>query len=1052
MSELAEPLRRVLGETGYFGPDGRPAASTVTICNGDEPRRGTFKPDVRWDHANLTTYFKFKQNPAPEVVGTWQREVWNEGSVPLLWIVEPRQTTLYNGFAVPQGPVTARQLDVFTYDLPTVRTGADAPRLGLRELTARAGRLSMETGRFWQEESRVNREQTVDTRLLRDMEQLEDQLRGGGLSVARAQGLISRTIFAQYLVDRGIITKQRLRREYRAESLPDVLRDRQQAKRLFRWLVDTFNGDMFPNTGVMPAGRHLNDVAAFLEGEASGQGALFPYRFDLIPVELISAIYEQFVHAADPAGTRSDSVFYTPLSAVSLIMNELMQDISGDETVLDITCGSGVFLVEALRRLVSARTDASPATRATVRDVLYNQICGVDISASAVQVAAFSLYLEALELERELALRPGDTRGLRFRHLVGKTLLVGDAHRIEQTPAGRRSLVSRSGPRKFDIIVGNPPWSFGGRAGTAKRRTRTTAESRSPRGVSLDFVERAEFFSHDQTKFGLVLSATPFFSRSETGLKAAQAVVKRLAPVTLVNLSDHAHWLFRRPAQSGRDAVRQGRRRQVRGAQMPAVVLFGRGGHSRGEMMRLIQVPWALSGKEGGALGVVPAHVKELDTESWIRQPELLKCRFFGEEQDIALLNYLQQKYRTLNEELAEMNTALRTGLTLGNRTDDAMSLEGMKRLWDDGRRGQEPCLERFRVRQNLPLFNNSHAEKPRAADTFRAPLVIVKEGLERSLDGLAGPRPVVAVAEEDIVFKNAYFGISLAGHDLKIGHLLAGILSSALAGWYLLMTGSTFGLWKRLNRQADIGSLPLPSIGEALQEEAGRRIVEIASGFRDTEPTEADWHLLDEAVLGLYGLDDAERTAVRDGLTRGSWQWKAGRRTSVAPADADDLQRYALAFNSVFADRFQVAAKRLRAEIFHPSGTGPLRVLRFVAEDVALPSTIERVSPPSLDRLLTDIGRRFGVDANDQLSQRGELRLANREEVVIVKPAARRHWLGVVGLSDAWALLPGSMVQRGDTAVDHELAHCYRAGYRDLEALEAELEGWTEAGAWPED
>ena len=126
--------------------------------------------------------------------------------------------------------------------------------------------------------------------------------------------------------------------------------------------------------------------------------------------------------------------------------------------------------------------------------------------------------------------------------------------------------------------------------------------------------------------------------------------------------------------------------------------------------------------------------------------------------------------------------------------------------------------------------------------------------------------------------------------------------------------------------------------------------------------------------------------------------------------------------------------------------------MLRFVAEDVALPSTIERVSLPSLDRLLTDIGRRFGVDANDQLSRCGELRLANREEVVIVKPAARRHWLGVVGLSDAWALLPGSMVQRGDTAVDDELAHCYRAGYRDLEALEAELEGWTEAGAWPED
>ena len=103
MSELAEPLRRVLRATGYFGPNDEPAASTVTICNGDESRRGTLKPDVLWCHNNLKAYFKFEGSPSPEVVGTWQREVWNEGSAPLLWVMEPHQTTLYNGFAMPQG-------------------------------------------------------------------------------------------------------------------------------------------------------------------------------------------------------------------------------------------------------------------------------------------------------------------------------------------------------------------------------------------------------------------------------------------------------------------------------------------------------------------------------------------------------------------------------------------------------------------------------------------------------------------------------------------------------------------------------------------------------------------------------------------------------------------------------------------------------------------------------------------------------------------------------------------------------------------------------------
>ena len=48
---------------------------------------------------------------------------------------------------------------------------------------------------------------------------------------------------------------------------------------------------------------------------------------------------------------RSRGVFYTPLAAVSLVLDEVCDGLTGDETVLDLSCGSGVFLIEALRRL-----------------------------------------------------------------------------------------------------------------------------------------------------------------------------------------------------------------------------------------------------------------------------------------------------------------------------------------------------------------------------------------------------------------------------------------------------------------------------------------------------------------------------------------------------------------------------------------------------------------------------------------------------------------------------------------------------------------------------
>lgn len=990
MSELAEPLRRVLGETGYFGPDGRPAASTVTICNGTEPRRGTLDPDVRWDHANLTAYFKFKQNPAPEVVGTWQREVWNKGSVPLLWIVEPHQTTLYNGFAVPQGPITARQLDVFAYDLPTVRTGADAPRLGLRELTARAGRLSMETGRFWQEESRVNREQTVDTRLLRDMEQLEDQLRDAGLPVPRAQALICRTIFAQYLVDRGIITEQRLRREYRAGSLPDVLGNRQQAARLFRWLVETFNGDMFPSMGVMPAGKHLGDVAAFLKGEASGQGSLFPYQFDLIPVELISAIYEQFVHSAKKGKSKSDGVFYTPLSAVSLILDQVMEGISGHETILDITCGSGVFLVEALRRLVKARAGLGKPTRKMIREVLYRQIYGVDISSAAIQVAAFSLYLAALELDPA----PRQARGVKFSPLVDKTLLVGDAHDIDSTPAGSAALRTAKGHKRFDLIVGNPPFTERRDRGKVKR----TDSPQPPADRSLVFAQRARDFSHDETRFGLILRATPFFSRG-AGRDAAQDLVASISPVTIVNLSSCSSWLFRR-------------------ANVPVVVVTARcRSQQPARHMNLVQAHWSPAGRAGHQFDITSGDVCRLNVASWKRNADLFKAGFLGTYNDLLLLDRLHADHRPLASQLVVLGSKFSEGLKLGgsNRSEDAslsasmsprmQRLQGLP-FW------QSRDIEPFRLRQTVEPFVHRRAERPRERKIFRAPLLVVRE----FMDPMNGrPRALAAVSDRDGVFTNSYYGAALPNGQDDVGHLLAATLSSALASWYFLMSGSTFGLWAQRLLLEDLVAMPVPKIEDALRSSAGVRLVAIAKELATAQDVD-DWAELDDAVYDLYALSEQERLVVRDGHDRASWQWQRGWKSSVQPAGREELEAYANAFIGTVNPWLVASGRRAHAAVLEPSVANPLGAVRFSFDHRAMSSPIEhRQWHGSLGELLTGVDERIARSFPDLFSKHKVLRVPSDGGVLIVKPAARRHWLQSVALMDARRVLESSMRASND-------------------------------------
>ena len=957
MSELAAPLRRVLERTGYL-TGAEPAAPTVGLAGGGGLACApSFAPEAWWRSnpeaaarhggADLKVYFKFVAEPDAAPVAAWQQEVWNQGFCPLLWLVSPQRIDLYNGFGRPQQPA-----DAVRNRLETFRLVDDE----LARLDRLAGRLAMETGQFWRQRPDVNRASAVDGQLLRDLAALKRDLEAAGLAAASTQALIGRAIFTQYLIDRRIVSPRRLSRIADYGEFPDVLQDRAATARLFDWLRDTFNGDMFPSGAQVPAARHLARVRDFLTATepATGQQSLFPYRFDVIPVELISAIYEQFVHSGGASGKQAD-VHYTPLTAVSLVLDEVFAGLTGAETVLDLTCGSGVFLVEALRRLVGLQAVSGVPTRAAVRRTLHEQVYGVDRSPEAVSIAAFSLYLAALELDPD----PRAADGVRFRPLVGHTLRAGDAFDVDLDG------------QNFDVIVGNPPWSYQGQAASIDRWRRAAGAPRSPRGQSLDFVRRAMDFAHDRTRFGMIVSATPFFSRSATGLAAAQSVVKSLGPVTLVNLSELSSWLFPKAA-------------------MPALALLARCGEQRADRMTLVHARWSPAGERSRTIEIAPSDVTALPLASWQRNPALFKAAFLGNRYDLLLLDDLRDKHDALDARLGAIHARLVTGLIAGNRSRDATFLKGT------------PFVQRrighFSMPAALPRFGDDFAEGPRTIDAYRAPVLLIKEFLLKGT-----PRLVVAVAKQDTVYSDSYFGVSFSDSAPDAAYLVAGVLGSALATWYYLMSGSAFGLWMRRVKRADVGALPTPEIGPSLGCAAGKRIVRLVRAFHDRAPHDDDWRSLDDAVFDLYGLDEEDRIVVQDGLARARWQWLAGKRDSIAPADEADLQAYARAF-LLSMDAWLSDRPRLRAEIVRLPSDAPVRVIRFVLEDAVGPSGEVKVITPSedLSDILARIGKRAEVQITQDLVGLRDLRVHATNEVSIIKPAARRNWLRVHALDDA--------------------------------------------------
>ena len=223
--------------------------------------------------------------------------------------------------------------------------------------------------------------------------------------------------------------------------------------RLLGTLERRFNGDVFAlPTGVRQGltKTALRQFARLVEARTINEQRYLweQYSFEHLPVEIVSHLYQRFV--------QGHGAVYTPPFLAALLLDHVMPygKLSGRERVLDPACGSGVFLVGALRRLVnlwrSKHRWKQPDVE-TLKSILTRSIFGVELDSGAVDLAAFSLALAVCD-----ALKPDVIwRDLKFNPLRGSNLLHRDFFDCVVDRADDRRKTSLG---KFDVVVGNPPF------------------------------------------------------------------------------------------------------------------------------------------------------------------------------------------------------------------------------------------------------------------------------------------------------------------------------------------------------------------------------------------------------------------------------------------------------------------------------------------------------------------------------------------------------------------------------------------------------------------
>ncbi|MCP3054950.1 N-6 DNA methylase [Aurantimonas marianensis] len=233
---------------------------------------------------------------------------------------------------------------------------------------------------------------------------------------------------------------------------------------------------------------------------------LWPYRILGDDIEILSKAFQIFRTSALKSG---EGQYLTPLRIIRPAIMAL--EITSQDKVIDPACGTGGFLIEALRQ-VSAREFPEEAEAWTLVKWANDNLYGIDKDDIGVKLTRAEM----------VAMRDGSTH-----------VLMGDAVRVNQWPTKYSKLADELGSKEtfihegFSVVVTNPPFGEDLKVSASDCRdagyTISRAASKKPGKhadleIGLVYLELAYRLLRVGGRVGIILPETYFFSKKYSWL------------------------------------------------------------------------------------------------------------------------------------------------------------------------------------------------------------------------------------------------------------------------------------------------------------------------------------------------------------------------------------------------------------------------------------------------------------------------------------------------------------------------------------------------------
>ena len=1013
-SQLAPDWQECLGLDTRCPPDLYQDAAEV----GDVPHARPIRTALRdlgaaavfcVQHLPTAVFFAAERMD-PADIAPIHSNLWNQGLASVLAVVCGETIRVYSLAATPDD--RSRETFDETCLIDVLHQVKDA--LAVRNLIH-----GMESGRYWKEHGdKFDANRRVDGVLLRNLKESHRLLQDKecGLAPEASQALLMQTMFIAYLEDREAIDAGYIgaATDGAFSTFADILSDNKVRAfyDLFRSLNRDFNGDLFVkpysfgDAGPRLRRRHLEVLARFHSGKeemgpAGGQLRLWGYNFKFIPVELISAVYDQFLNEQDQ--TRKGQ-FHTPMHLASSIVSQIWDDpevleprIKTKGKFLDPACGSGIFLVCLFKRLCEQWRHGK-AKRSIRWDSLrgfLDRLCGWDIDAGAVRVAAFSLYVALLEEAHPPDIRNLMRRGKLLPPLWGKTLREADFFHMDASP-------------EYDVVIGNPPWRRSDPASVAwcEQHDLPVPDKQAAWG----FLWKSLRHLKKDGRIAFLLPAMSFLhNHSDEVLDARNLLFQNARVHRIVNYADLRFQLFSA-------AVR------------PAALFIAGPNPDAAPHEFDYWVPKA--SPNSGVTRLVSINEvdkKRLNTVMIEKDPLEFNKRMWMTSPEHKLFRYLST-YPRLHAEVVQYR---RSGVASDNGLERTWVIgQGFKPVKED--RLEDASYERTRskavaAKKFLPARSFRIFAPDPAALVPRHDKAVHRRGFEKGFDG---PRVLIcrragqragkgrlraAYTEAPFTFQDAIQAITVPGHDRKGAKLLAALLNSKLLFWYVFHSTSSIGSERPEVHPGQLIDLPFPAPEETPEPQRSLSAAKGLIALIDGAPGKLGRPMKQSDVLDRM-LDDVDRLAYdyfalteREILiVEETWKYvvpalqprpSAFPRIQIwRPPSAKERREYAQVLTSSLDDWTEAGSRVSVALVAKSHDLAVLRLRLCSTKDWAEYTE----EPNEIGTLLADVARESGAELPGNIHQVSNLRMYAGDDMYMVKPNIMRFWMRTAAHDDA--------------------------------------------------